>query len=93
MFVWKKNRHFWNAACGFAWPLGRFGEEEILNITNFAHVEAFMAEPILKTSSAELTGDLHDLAPSLTLSVTRRTNGGGYAPTLLKKKHDKSPSA
>ena len=34
----------------------------------------------LSTSSAELTRDLHDLAPSLALSVMCRTNGGRYAP-------------
>ena len=45
MFIWKKNWHFWTAACGFAWLPGRFGDEEIDNITNFAHVEAFMAKP------------------------------------------------
>ena len=48
--------------------------------------------PSLSTSSAELIRDLHDLAPSLALSVMRRTNGGRYAPTPLKKKHEKSPS-
>ena len=48
--------------------------------------------PRLSTSSAELTRDIHDLAPSLALSVMRRTNGGRYAPTPLKKKHEKSPS-
>ena len=46
----------------------------------------------LSTSSAELTRDLHYLASSLALSVTRRVNGGRYAPTQLKKKHEKSPS-
>ena len=39
----------------------------------------------LSTSSAELTRDLHDLTPSLALSVMRRKNGGRYAPTPLKK--------
>ena len=48
--------------------------------------------PSLPPSSAELTRYLHDLAPSLALSVIRRTNGGRYAPTPLKKKHEKSPS-
>ena len=43
LFLWKKNRHFWSAACGFAWLLGRFGDEEVDNITNSAHVEAFIA--------------------------------------------------
>ena len=43
----------------------------------------------LSTSSAKLTRDLHGLAPSLALSVMRRTNGGRYAPTLLKK-HEKA---
>ena len=37
-----------------------------------------------------LTRDLHDLAQSL--SVMRRTNGGMYAPTPLKKKHKNSSS-
>ena len=92
MFVWKKNRHFWTAACGFAWLPGRFGDEEIHNITNFAHVEASWPSPSLSTSSAELTRDLHDLALSLALSVMRRLNGGRYAPTSLKKKHEESPS-
>ena len=48
--------------------------------------------PSLSTSSAELTRGLHDLAPSPTLSGTSRTNGGRYAPTPLKKKHENSPS-
>ena len=46
----------------------------------------------LSTSSAELTRDLRDLAPSLALSVMRKTNGGRYAPTPPKKRHEKSPS-
>ena len=46
----------------------------------------------LSTSSAELTRKLHDLAPSLALSVMRRTIVGRPAPTPLKKKHAKSPS-
>ena len=45
LFVWKKNRHFWTAACGFAWLPSRLGDEKIHNITNFAHGEAFMSKP------------------------------------------------
>ena len=45
LFVWKKNRHSWTAACGFARLPGRFGDEEIHNIRNFALVNAFMPKP------------------------------------------------
>ena len=45
LFVWKKNRHFWTAACGFPKLPGRLGNEDIHNITNFAHGEAFMSKP------------------------------------------------
>ena len=79
MFVWKKNRHFWTAACGFAWLPAHFGDEEIHNITNFAPrrpSSCSWPSPNLLTSSAELTRDLHDLALSLVLSAMRRTNGG-----------------
>ena len=53
-----------------------------------------LPSPSLSTSSAELTRDLHDidLALSLALSVMHRMNGLRYAPTPLKKKHEKSPS-
>ena len=88
MFVWKKNRPFGTAAHGYAWLSGRFGDEEIHNITNFAHVEPSWPSPSLSTSSAELTHDLRDIAPSLALSEMRRTNDGRYTPTPLKKKHD-----
>ena len=45
LFVWKKNWHFWTAACGFARLPGRLGDEEIHKITNFAQREAFMSKP------------------------------------------------
>ena len=105
MFVWEgggsklvrleEKLAFWTAACGLTVLHGflvvSVTKKSIILTTSLMWRPSWPS-PSLSTSSAELTHELHDLVPSLALSVMRRTNGGRYAPTPLKKKHEKSPS-
>ena len=92
MFVWKKNRHFALLRVVLHdFPVASVTKISIILQTSLTWRPAWPRLSLL-TSSAELTRDLHDLAPSLALSVMRRTKGGRYAPTPLKKKHKNSSS-
>ena len=83
---------FWDCCVWFCMTSRSFGWRRNPLYYKLPHGEAFMSKP--EFVDVLLIRKLHDLTPwpSFAPSVMCRTNFGRPAPTVLKKKHTKSPS-